>query len=493
MVGGGTAGWMAAAVFAKALAPKVSVELVESDQIGTVGVGEATIPQLKLLLNLLGVDENEFLRRTQGTFKLGIQFRGWHTPGKNYIHTFGSQGLDLGMIHFYQYWLRSQHEGHHYGLWDYSLEAVAAAENRFARVEKIADTRFPPLEYAFHMDASLFAKYLRAYSEQRGVVRTEGKVVDTTLRGDDGFIEAITMEDGTKISGDLFIDCSGFRGLLIEQALAAGYEDWTHWLPCDRAVAVPCTSVDPWLPYTRAFARDAGWQWRIPLQHRIGNGHVYCSQFVDDDAATNVLLNNLDGKATAEPRVLRFVTGRRKQFWKKNCVALGLASGFMEPLESTSIHLVQSGISRLISLFPDTTFSPIDIDEYNRQSVFEWERIRDFLILHYHANERPGDFWKMCRTMSVPDTLTQKMELFRTSGRIYRENEELFRKSSWLQVMLGQGIRPERYHPMAELLTPEQLQDYLGSIRRIINKAVEKMPTHRNFVEHHCNAAPIEA
>ena len=489
IVGGGTAGWMAASVFAKVLAPLVQVELVESDDIGTVGVGEATIPQLKLLISLLGLDENDFLQNSQGTFKLGIQFRGWRKPRENYIHTFGSQGLDLGMIRFYQYWLRSRHDGYTESLWDYSLEAAAAAENRFARIDRIGETRFPPLAYAFHFDASLFARYLRAYSEQRGVVRTEGRIVDTTLRDPDGFIESVTLEGGAKISGDLFIDCSGFRGLLIEQALQTGYEDWTHWLPCDRAVAVPCESVEPLLPYTQAIARDAGWQWRIPLQHRIGNGHVYCSKYLSDDEAAAVLLKNLDGKPTAEPRQLRFVTGRRKKLWNRNCVALGLASGFMEPLESTSIHLVQSGISRLISLFPDKRFARQDIDEYNRQSTFEWERIRDFLILHYHANERSGPFWDYCRAMSIPEELHQKMELFRTSGRVYREAEELFTESSWLQVMLGQGVTPERYHPMAELLTPRQLKDYLSSMRIIINKTVSKMPTHKNFVEHHCSAA----
>lgn len=488
IVGGGTAGWMAAATFAKIAGPTLDVELIESEEIGIVGVGEATIPQIRLFTSALRIDEDDFLRHVQGTFKLGIQFNGWTRPGHSYLHAFGPIGRDLGTLQFHHYWLRSMQSGGNPDLWAYSVNAAAARANRFTRAEKLDDTPLQGPVHAFHFDATLVAKYLRPYAEQRGVVRTEGRIVDTVLREPDGFIESIVLDGGRKVSGDLFIDCSGFRGILIEQALKTGYEDWTHWLPCDRALAVPCESVEPLTPYTQATARAAGWQWRIPLQHRIGNGYVYCSRYISDDEAAATLLANLDGKALADPRPLRFVTGRRKKFWNRNCVALGLASGFMEPLESTSIHLVQSGISRLLGMFPDKRFSQLEIDEYNRQCTFEFERIRDFIILHYYANERPEPFWTACREMSVPPELTRKLELFRSSGRIYRESDELFTEMSWLMVMIGQGIKPEGHHPLAHVLTPEQLEEFLANVRTIIDRAVARMPSHREFIRQHCAA-----
>ncbi len=491
IVGGGTAGWMAAAALARVMGPLLDIRLVESPEIGTVGVGEATIPQIKLLTGLLGLDENDFLASTQGTIKLGIQFHDWRRPGDVYMHAFGEIGASLGMLEFQHHWLRGLTEGFGESLWDYSLNYQAAIADRFDRLDRVGETPLAGLAYAYHFDASLVAGYLRNWSEQHGVRRIEGRIVDTRLREPDGFIDSVILEGGEQIGGDLFIDCSGFRGLLIEQALGTGYDDWSNWLPVDRAIAVPCESTEPLRPYTQAFARPAGWQWRIPLQQRTGNGHVYCSDFMDDDEARAILLDNLDGAPLAEPLQLRFTTGKRRKFWNRNCVALGLASGFMEPLESTSIHLVQSGLDRLIRMFPDKTFSQADIDEYNRLSDFEFERIRDFLILHYHANERTDDpFWTERREMPIPDTLAQKMELFRGSGRIHREADELFTQVAWLQVMIGQGIVPQRYHPMAGRVTLQQLSRFMGGVRNVIARAVGELPSHREFIRRECAAEP---
>ena len=490
VVGGGTAGWMAAAVLSRALGPLARIELVESEQIGIVGVGEATIPQIHLLLNLLGIDEHDFLRHTQGSIKLGIQFVDWAAPGDRYIHDFGRPGRALGMLGFQHYWLRAQAEGTGEPLAEYSLNAVAAAENRYGAIGAAADSAgIVGLEHAFHFDASLVAQYLRKISVANGVVRTEGRIVDFSLDAESGFVRSVTLETGTAVEGDLFIDCSGFRGLLIEQALETGYDDWTHWLPCDRAMAVPCESVEPLTPYTRSTARRAGWQWRIPLQHRIGNGHVYSSAYVSDDEAAQTLLDNLDGKPLAEPRPLRFTTGRRRRFWNRNVVALGLASGFLEPLESTSIHLAQSGLSRLIALFPDGDFGEAVIDEYNRQCAYEFERVRDFIILHYHANERTDSpFWVDRREMQVPDTLAGRLALFRDTGRFVDDAEDLFKESSWLQVMIGQRIRPQAYHPMADLLSRDQLEEFLGGIHKLVRHRATQLPDHRAYLDRHCPA-----
>jgi len=472
----------------------LEIELIESEQIGTIGVGEATIPQIRLLISLLGVDENDFLSQTQATIKLGIQFNDWARMGDSYMHAFGPIGRGLGMLNFYPYWLRSLRHGETQDLWKYSFNFQAAIANRFAAVEQLGDTGLAGLRNAYHFDASLVAQYFRRYSEQQGVTRTEGKIVTTTLRDSDGFIESVSLEDGRVIDGELFIDCSGFRGVLIEQALETGYEDWTGWLPCDRAIAVASAATEPWRPYTQATARDAGWQWRIPLQHRTGNGHVYCSQYVNDDAAQSALMRHLDSAAVTEPRLLRFTTGHRKKFWNRNCVALGLAAGFMEPLESTSIHLIQTGLSRLLALFPDQRFSGVDIDEYNRQTTFEYERIRDFLILHYYANKRTdSEFWLECSQMEIPDSLQQKIDLFRTSGRIFRVADELFTETGWLQVLIGQHIIPESYHPMAGLLSDEQLDGFLEKIRSVIDKAVSELPQHRDHIARNCPAPDLTA
>ena len=493
IVGGGTAGWMTAAALSKVLPQQYTqITLVESEQIGTVGVGEATIPQIATFNELIGIDENEFMRETQATFKLGIQFNDWGQLGDSYIHPFGVFGAPIGELPFHHYWLKMHQQGHFDRLDDFALACIAAPAGKFTRPLNIEKSPLAQIVYAFQFDASLYAKYLRKLSESRGVKRVEGKVVEVQQRTEDGFIQSVELENGQKLEGDLFIDCSGFRGLLIEQTLNAGYQDWTHWLPCDRAVAVPCSSDGAPAPYTRSTAREAGWQWRIPLQHRTGNGHVYSSNFMSDDVAEKTLLGSLDGEPLADVNRLRFTTGRREKFWHKNVVAIGLASGFIEPLESTSIHLIQSGISKLIGLFPDKGFSQHTIDKYNDQSVKEIESIRDFIIAHYKATQRDDtEFWNYCRTMSVPDSLQEKLDLFKSSGRLFREGDELFSEVSWLAVLFGQNIVPQGYHPLVDTLNETALRDYIHSIKGVIERSVESMPTHIDYINEHCKAAPI--
>lgn len=489
IVGGGTAGWIAAAAMTRLLGPALKITLIESEAIGTVGVGEATIPQIRRLNGVLGLDEDEFVRETRGTFKLGIEFNNWGHVGERYLHTFGDAGINLASLHFHQYWLRSQAEGNSAGLWDYSLHHKAAYANRFGRLDRVGNTAMTGLAYAFHFDAGRYAQYLRRHAEAAGVTRIEGKVVDVSIAADSGHIQSVTLERGDQIAGDLFIDCSGFRGLLIGDALEVGYQDWSHWLPCNRAVAVGCEATAPLLPYTKATAHQAGWQWRIPLQHRTGNGHVFCDQFISQDQAIETLLANLDGAPVGDPKPLRFTTGRRDKFWHKNCVSLGLASGFLEPLESTSIHLIQSNVSKLIELFPTKAFDPATEQEYNRQVSHEYELIRDFLILHYHrTNREDSEFWRYCKNMQVPDSLIAKMNLFESSGLLYKDPEDLFRESSWVQVMIGQGMSPRDYHAMANRLSPEQLSRFLGDVRKLIDRATRDLPDHQAFIDAHCKA-----
>ncbi|ELX10503.1 tryptophan halogenase [Janthinobacterium sp. HH01] len=491
IVGGGTAGWMTAAAMSALISNCCKIRLVESDEISTIGVGEATIPVIRGFNQLIGVDENEFLRQTQGTFKLGIEFVNWSKQGESYIHGFGVIGRDQLLAKFYQYWLKLYQAGKAPGVEHYSINTMAASMNKFMRADSDSgDSPLSDISHAFHFDAGLYAKYLRGLSEGRGVRRTEGRIVDAVLRADDGFVEAIVMENGERIEGDLFVDCSGFRGLLIEGALKTGYEDWSHWLPCDRAIAVPCESVSPLLPYTRATAHDAGWQWRIPLQHRIGNGHVYSSKFMEPEQAESILMNNLDGKPLAQPRHLKFTTGKRKRAWNKNVVAIGLAGGFMEPLESTSIHLVQTGITRLLMMFPHLGYDQADIDSFNEATDNEYAAIRDFLILHYKLNAREGKpFWDYCRNMEIPATLQRRMDLYRSNGRIVRASDELFTETSWLQVMHGQGLRAKGYHPLVDQRSEADIAAFLANVKDVVLRCVEHMPTHEEYIAS-CCAAP---
>ena len=481
IAGGGTAGWVAAATFARFLGNTASITLVESDEIGTVGVGEATIPQIHNLVVGLGLDQADFLRRTNATFKLGIEFAGWSGEGSQYIHSFGQTGRGVGLIPFRQLWLRGRSLGVAQDFGDYSYNIAAA---RLGRMATNAGTNtIPDLAYAYHFDASLFARMLRDYAEERGVKRLEGKIVDVARNAETGDITALSLEGERRVPGTFFIDCTGFRSLLLGNSLGVPYVDWSHWLPCNSALAVPCESSAAFRPYTQAMARTAGWQWRIPLQHRTGNGHVYCNAFISDDQAAEVLLANLDGKPLADPRPIRFTSGRRAQFWSHNCLALGLAAGFMEPLESTSIHLVQSAIGRLLNLLPgDLSRTASARETFNRLSDSEWARVRDFITLHYFANQRHGEFWEECRRMKLPDTLVEKIELFRDAGLFIREEEELFLDDSWGQVMIGHGIMPESWSPLADNVPAEDIGPFLESVARSYRLRAETLPTHRQFV-----------
>ncbi len=491
IAGGGTSGWMAAALLAK-LAPNLSIRLIESEEIGTVGVGEATIPAIKTYNRLAGVDETAFMKATNATFKLGIEFRGW--GDQSYIHGFGKIGQDLGWLRMHQYWLKMRGTGKvSDDFADYSINTAAAYDNRFMRAR--SDMGASPLReiaYAYHFDAGLYARFLRGLAEQRGVVRTEGKIVDVRLHPETGFVENLVMESGEIVDGELFLDCSGFRALLIGQALGVEYDDWSHWLPCDRAVAVPCgyegDKADLMTPYTRSTAHAAGWQWRIPLQSRIGNGHVYASAFTSDDEAAAVLMANLDGAPLAEPRRLRFATGKRRQGWVRNVVAVGLSSGFLEPLESTSIHLIQSAVLRLVSVMPDSDFAPAMRKEYNAQFDFEMERVRDFIIAHYHLTPRDEPLWRYCRDMALPDTLREKLDVFAAAGRVFKVKDELFAEESWIQVLLGQGLIPKAYDPFVDLESEARIVQYLNDIRSVIAKCVTLMPRHVDFVAEHVKA-----
>ncbi|MBA4165535.1 MAG: tryptophan halogenase [Erythrobacter sp.] len=492
IVGGGTAGWMAAAVLSRLKGGRpLDITLVESEAIGTIGVGEATIPPFVEFNQLLEIDEREMLAEVRGTFKLGIQFVNWGRQGDSYIHPFGAYGYTMGGISFHQVWHRFRQEGDRRPLQAFNLETMAAFFGKFARTQDYQRDDLPPINYAYHLDAGRYARYLRKYAEKRGVVREEGRVTDVALHPETGFVTSIRLASGEEIAGDLFIDCSGFRGLLIEQALHTGYEDWNHWLPCDRAVALPCARDDtsPPPPFTRATAHSAGWQWRIPLQHRTGNGHVYCSQYMSDDEAHAILVANLAGEPTADPNFLRFVTGRRKKFWNRNVVALGLAAGFMEPLESTSIHLIYTGINKLVAMLSLDGITQAQEDTFNRLTAREYSRIRDFLILHYNATARDdSEFWNYCRTMPVPETLTHKVALFRSNGQIFREEDELFTESSWTAVMMGQGIEMAGHNPVADTLDRAKTRKEFDEMERSIRHVVEHMPGHGDYLKSYCPA-----
>ncbi|KZE12077.1 MULTISPECIES: tryptophan halogenase family protein [Sphingomonas] len=479
IVGGGTAGWMTAAAAGRFLDDgQRRITLVESDAIGTVGVGEATIPSILNFNKLLGIDEAEFLRETKGSFKLGIEFAGWHRPDSGYFHPFGSFGRDIEGINFHQLWLKLRGQAGIGPIADYSPSTVAARAAAFG--PPVGDPRSPlsGMAYAYHIDATLYAAFLRRRAEADGVARVEGRIV-AVERADNGHVAAVVLDDGRRIAGDLFIDCSGFRSLLLGDTLGVGFEDWSHWLPCDRAIAVPSERTEPVLPYTRATAHVAGWQWRIPLQHRTGNGVVYCSRFIDDDAAERLLLSRLDSAPTAAPRRLSFTAGQRHRMWEGNVVAIGLSGGFLEPLESTSIHLIQQGISKLFALFPDRSFSTVERNEYNRQMADNYRSIRDFIILHYHATARDDSpFWDHVRTMDVPDSLTRKLDLFRHKGRVFRYEDELFAMPSWVAVLLGQGVDPVGHDPVADALDEERLAGALRQMRSATAAAVAALPSH---------------
>ena len=483
ILGGGTAGWISASLLMKMLGKAIQITLVESEQIGIVGVGEATIPPIMTFNAALGIDETEFLRETKGSIKLGIQFENWGQLGDSYMHAFGGLGKEFPSCSFHHFWLRSQQAGMGFNLWDFSLAYQAAHKNKFSKLNRIEGVNLPGLSYAYHFDAGLYAQYLRRYSEKLGVKRIEGKVDEVILNPDSGDVERLLLENGQQVAGDLFLDCTGLHSLLIEKTLNTGFEDWSHWLPADSAMAVPCESVEPITPYTRSIAHAKGWQWRIPLQHRIGNGFVYSSKYCSDDEARTTLLGNLDAKPLAEPRIIRFKTGRRLKQWNRNVVSIGLSSGFLEPLESTSIHLIQSGVLRLLKFFPNHGICPADRDEYNRQSKVEFEQIRDFIILHYKLNQR-GDsqYWKDCQRMDIPDTLQRKMALFAQSGKVCREQDELFTEVAWQQVMIGQGLVPKDYHPLVNALSDQQLQELLEQLKAIMAMTSNKLGSHDAFL-----------
>lgn len=484
IVGGGTAGWMTAAALSQLLPPQsVTLRLVESQEIGTVGVGEATVPHIRFFNAKLGFDEAEFMAHTRATFKLGIEFRNWSRTGDAYIHPFGAFGRELAGVPFHHHWLRARRAGRGESIEQYSLPILAAQRGKFAYPDEDPTMPRSTYSYAFQFDASLYAAFLRAFAEARGVVRTEGKIVDVELNGESGFVECVVLESGERIAADLFIDCSGFRGLLIEEALGAGYGDWTHWLPCDRAYAVPCAATEPVQPLTRSTAHKSGWFWRIPLQHRVGNGHVYSSAFVSDEEAMAALLQQLESPPQAEPRQLRFTTGKRKKQWSRNVVAIGLAAGFLEPLESTSIHLIQLAIGYLIDLLPDRGFDPVNETEFNRIMAIEYERVRDFIILHYHATERDDTpFWNYCRTMQLPDSLAYRLELFRERGVVAQYREGMFLDASWLAVFFGQHVVPRHYDPSSDRLAQDDLEQHLARISGEYTQAVGTMPPHDAFL-----------
>ncbi|WP_242187307.1 tryptophan halogenase family protein [Sphingomonas sp. CARO-RG-8B-R24-01] len=481
VAGGGTAGWMAAAAIARTMGRTAAVTLIESDAIGTIGVGESTIPPLVTYNRLLGIGEADFMRATQATFKLGILFDGWKDGSDRYFHSFGTTGQDHWSAGFQHFWLNGRERGHDAAYDAYCLELVAAMEGRFAH---LPDER---MNYAYQLDSSLYAQFLRRMAEGDGARRIEGRIAHVALDGESGDVAALHLESGVVVEGDLFLDCTGFRALLIERALHAGFDDWSHWLPCDSAIAVQTENVRPPVPYTRAMAHDAGWQWRIPLQHRTGNGIVYCSRYLDRDVALARLLGNVEGTVLTEPNHIRFVTGARRRQWHRNVVAIGLSGGFMEPLESTSIHLIQRAILRLIRMMPAGAISPRDIAEFNDQQFADMEQIRDFLILHYKAtNRRESAFWRQCAAMDVPETLAQKIALFRETGRVFRRNEELFAENSWVQVMMGQGIEPATHHPIAAKLPDEELARFLATLRDNVTRTVAGLPPHAAYVAQYC-------
>ena len=487
IVGGGTAGWMTAAALSKVMGTsRYTITLIESDEIGTVGVGEATIPTIQTFNKMLALDENQFMKETNATFKLGIRFHNWSAPGSDYFHPFGIYGIDMNGLNFTQYWLRFAQNGGSKDFGLFNTQSMAARLNRFARMEEI-NPQAPVLNYAFHFDAALYARFLRRLAESHGAVRKEGRIVSVEQHGDSGDIASVTLVDGTRVSGDLFIDCSGFRGLLIEETLKTGYTDWSHWLPCNRAVAVPCDKVGPATPYTSSTAREAGWQWRIPLQHRTGNGYIFSDGFMSESEAGELLLSRLDGKPQADPRVLKFVTGHRKVQWNKNVIAIGLASGFLEPLESTSIHLAQEAIMTLIRYFPRSRIGATQRDSFNRDMLAAYDNVKDFLIAHYKVTTREDTpFWSYCRHMDIPDSLAFRMESFAEHNQSLVKSEELFKEASWFAVLAGQGMMPKSYHPMADLMPEDEFRWRMQRVREGTATMANSLPQHEAYIARVC-------
>ncbi|GLS25274.1 tryptophan halogenase family protein [Marinibactrum halimedae] len=483
IVGGGTSGWITAATLVKLLGHSIAITLIESEQIGTIGVGEATIPPIVTLNNALGISETDFMKKTQATIKLGIEFNHWGKPGQSYMHAFGNIGQDFAFCSFHHLWNKARLNGDTRSFWQYSLNYQAAKHHKFTHLTRIPHTELKGLVSAYHFDAGLYAGYLSNFCQQRGVQRKEGKVIGTTQQKDNGYIQTLHLESGETIEGDLFIDCTGFRGQLIHNTLGVAYENWQHWLPCDRAIAIPSERLKSLPPYTQANAHTAGWQWKIPLQHRTGNGIVYSDNHLSEDQAYAHLMAHLPSKPIAEPKALRFTTGRRKQAWFKNCIAIGLASGFLEPLESTSIHLVQSAAIRLVKHFPHRGIQDASVSIYNAQTQKEIEHIRDFLILHYHANQREGsDFWRDCQHMDIPDSLKMKIENFTSTGNIFTESDDLFLPIAWQQVMIGQNLLPKDYHPATGHFSSQQHQQLLDSLEQLIKSLAERLPDHEEFL-----------
>jgi tryptophan halogenase len=488
IVGGGAAGWMTAAALSRLLKPNdVSLTLVESDEIGIIGVGEATIPDMLQFNLFLGVAEAELMRATEATFKLGIEFVDWSRKGARYFHPFGFHGVDIDGLDFHQYWLHCRANGHTRSIGEYCLTEIVAKRNKFA----FPDTRVPGapasyLRYAYHFDAALYASFLRQYAEKRGLKRIEGKVCEVLRAPETGYLTGVRLQNGQIVSGEFFFDCTGFKSLLQGEALGVPWIDWHHWLPCDRALAVGCQHDGPLLPYTRATARSAGWQWRIPTQHRTGNGHIYCSEFTSEDEATSALLGSLDGQVMGTPRVIRFATGHRRKFWEKNCVAVGLSAGFLEPLESTSLYLIRQGISRFIALFPDASLAPVMRDEYNRWMQKDFEQVRDLLVLHYYANERDEPFWRHCQNIVIPETLQRRLALFSEGGRFLRFEGELFPNASWVAVMLGQNVIPRTVDPVVSALPPAEISYKLDLLREAMNQFADTLPEHRDVLQKYC-------
>ena len=477
IAGGGTAGWMAAAAISKLMGKNLDITLVESEMIGTIGVGEATIPTMVFFNRLLEIPEAEFLTAVQGTYKLGIKFENWSDLNEEYIHAFGVTGKDCWACGFQHFWMKGRELGISSDFGDYCLERQAAEAQKFAHLPKNG------LNYAFHIDASLYAKYLRKFSERFGVTRQEGKISKVNTNPDNGYIDSLQLDNGKLIEGDFFIDCTGMRAMLIEQALHTGYESWSQWLPCDSAVAIQTKAVAEPIPYTRSIARESGWQWRIPLQHRVGNGIVYSSRFMSADEACAQLLDNIEGDTLTDPLHIKFSAGRRLKQWNRNCLAVGLSSGFLEPLESTSIHLIQQNIVRFLRMFPTTGIRQSEVDEFNKQADFDIERIRDFIILHYKVTNRTDtEFWRHCRNMDIPDSLAHRIKIFRETGHVFRDASELF-DDSWQQVMLGQGLMPERYHALVDTMSNKELTDFLEHIKSNVDRTIAGLPTHTKYLE----------